>query len=209
MVRAVTFRAAAFGLAMILVGCAGVDTTPPSGGPATATGAVLVSPVASAMSPPSRPPATIVDVGPTPAPTDKTASPGPAATFLVYDPNADPKADIDAALAKARTDGRPVLLDFGADWCPDCLFLSAYLESPEGRKRIGSKAHVVRIDVGGFDKNLDVVSLYGDAIWKGIPAVVVLRPDGTIAATTADGALANASQMTKAEVLDFLGKWVP
>ena len=151
-------------------------------------------------------PANVRPVTATPAPTSTSVA-RPAPSFL-YDPRADARADIAAALARSKADRLPVLLDFGADWCPDCHVLSAYLDSPEGRAKVGDRAHVVRIDVGNWDRNLDVAKDYGNVVDKGIPAVVVLEPDGSIAGTSADGALANARTMPMIQVLDYLGRWV-
>jgi hypothetical protein len=41
---------------------------------------------------------------------------------------------------------------------------------------IDARFVVVKIDVGNFDKNLDVVKHYGYPTGKGIPAAVVLSP---------------------------------
>ncbi len=156
-----------------------------------------------AAAPPSQRPETATV---TPAPTSTSVA-GPASSFL-YDPTADARADIADALARSKADGLPVLLDFGADWCPDCHVLSAYLDSPEGRAKIGDRAHIVRIDVGNWDRNLDVARDYDNVIEKGIPAVVVVNADGSVAGTSADGALANARTMSMSQVLDYLGRWV-
>ncbi len=78
----------------------------------------------------------------------------------------------------------------------------------EGQARIASRTHIVRIDVGQFDRNLDVAKQYGNAIAKGIPAVVVVKPDGSVAGSSSDGALANARTMTLSQVLDYLARWI-
>jgi thiol:disulfide interchange protein len=111
-------------------------------------------------------------------------------------------APADAALAAARADGKRVLLDFGADWCPDCHVLAHYLETPEGRALLDEHFHLVSIDVGYWDRNLDVVADYGDAIWAGIPALVALGPDGTVAGKLDGGEVASASRMTQEQVLE-------
>ena len=43
------------------------------------------------------------------------------------------------------------------------------------QRLIAGKFHVVKIDVGNFDNNLDLAQRHSNPIGKGIPAVVVLR----------------------------------
>ena len=130
------------------------------------------------------------------------ATEAPSSAFI-YDPGADPSADIDAALAAASTDGKPVLLDFGADWCPDCVVLSRMFDDPSFADYLDD-VHVVRIDVGYWDHNLDVSKQNGDPIAVGIPAVVLVSPTGETLGTTADGRLASAASMTPEAVLRVL-----
>jgi thioredoxin 1 len=130
--------------------------------------------------------------------------PATAAPASLYDEEADAHADVAAAFAAAKADGKRVLLDFGADWCPDCHVLAAHLESANGRAMIERSFHVVRIDVGYWDHNLDVAEQFGSPIDNGIPAVVVLEADRTIVGSSADGFLANARVMTEKQVLDYL-----
>ena len=49
---------------------------------------------------------------------------------LLYPPS-DPAKDIAAALTAAATEHKRVLIDFGADWCPDCRVLGALFEDPQ------------------------------------------------------------------------------
>jgi thioredoxin 1 len=164
----------------------------------------------SAGAAPIAAPATAVaTVAPAVAPTVTASRPPAPPVEVLYDPNADPRADIDAALALAKTDGKRVLLDFGADWCPDCHSLAAYLDGRAGKELVDSAFHVVSIDVGYWDHNLDVAGDYGTPITNGIPAVVVLEPDGSIVGSSADGSLASASGMTEQQVLSYLARWAP
>jgi thioredoxin 1 len=121
-----------------------------------------------------------------------------------YNENAIAATEIENALAKAKQDGKLVLLDFGANWCPDCIALSMFFDDPLVQPYLQENFHIVRIDVGMWDKNLDISEQYGNPIDAGIPAIVVLAPDGEILTNTNDGAMANARSATAQEILDYL-----
>jgi thiol:disulfide interchange protein len=141
--------------------------------------------------------------------TTTVQKPAPAKTAGPYNEQADPKKDIAGALALAKADKKNVLLDFGANWCPDCLVLSTLFDDSLVKGFREANFHVVQIDVGRFDKNLDISTQYGNPIGKGIPAVVVLAPDGHMIDSTADGALESARKATPADILGYLRKWAP
>jgi thiol:disulfide interchange protein len=145
---------------------------------------------------------------PAPRPTLEESSATTIPVSGPYNEKAIPQDDIDAALTAAKNDGKLVLLDFGANWCADCLVLSTLFEDPSVQPYLQENFHVVQIDVGYWDKNPDTVQKYGFPIEKGIPAIVVLTADGKTIATTKDGALANARTATAAEILGYLKMWV-
>jgi len=126
----------------------------------------------------------------------------------LYDPNADARAEIRAALAAAARDHRLVLLDFGADWCLDCVILERLYQDPSVHPYLREHFHVVKVDVGQFDHNLDIARKYGNPIDGGVPAVVVLAPNGAIVASTRDGSMESARRMTAAMVRRRLEQWV-
>ncbi|MFJ6835512.1 thioredoxin family protein [Streptomyces sp. NPDC091209] len=148
------------------------------------------------------------------APATKSASPSrtsqaPSAAkgVVEYNPKADAAADIAAALKAAKRDGRPVLVDFGADWCLDCRVLSARFKE-SGPSALLVKYHVVKVDVGEFDHNLNVAEHYVDLRTSGIPALTVLDPaSGRIEVATNRGEFANARTMPTAQVEEFLKRW--
>jgi protein disulfide-isomerase len=139
-----------------------------------------------------------------PAPAEARES---AALPEGYDPKRNPNADIAAALAKSKADGHPVLLDFGANWCPDCVVLEKTFRTDTVQPVIGG-FHVVSIDVGRFNRNLDVARRYHLRLrTSGIPALVVLSGTGKVRTTTNDGSFANARTMTARQVAAFLKRW--
>lgn len=139
-----------------------------------------------------------------------TAKPAPKKVATLphpYNEQADPTRDIAAALKQAKADDKLVLLDFGANWCPDCLVLAKHFENAQVKPFLDEHFVVVKIDVGQWDKNLDVAEKYGNPIKQGIPAVVVLDADGRQLASTADGSLASASATQPQDILAYLQQW--
>jgi thiol:disulfide interchange protein len=126
-----------------------------------------------------------------------------------YDEMANAQQEIDSALALAKLDRKYVLLDFGGNWCPDCIVLARLYNTEPLKSFVEMNYHLVTIDIGQFDKNLDIVKRHGNPIAKGVPAVVVLDPDGTMIGSTANGALESARSMTAQEVVAILKSWAP
>lgn len=140
---------------------------------------------------------------PTAAPPVTSAAPD-----APYNENAIPGEDIADALAESEKDGKLILLDFGANWCPDCVVLSTLFKDPAVKPFLEENFRVVSIDVGYWDKNLDISEKYGNPIANGIPAVVVLAPNGEMIASTKDGSLANARTATAQDILTYLQTWL-
>jgi protein disulfide-isomerase len=128
------------------------------------------------------------------------------AAALPYDEAADAKADLKQALDASKADQQPVLLIFGANWCKDCRALDAALQTGRNAELVKREFRVVKVDVGNFDKNLDVAQVYGNPIKKGIPAAVVLSPDNTVLYATRLGELADARSMSETGIYDFFKK---
>jgi thiol-disulfide isomerase/thioredoxin len=100
-----------------------------------------------------------------------------------------------------------VLLDFGANWCPDCIVLARLFEDGAVKPYLTANFHLVRVNVGRSDQNQNLCAEYGNPTGKGIPAVVVLDPKGRVLASTNGGELANARTATAREILEHLKRW--
>jgi len=130
-----------------------------------------------------------------------------SAAELPYDEHADANAELQQALAAAQLNRHDVLVVFGANWCPDCRELDKALKG-RSHELIASRFQVVKVDVGRFDKNLDLANRYGNPIRLGIPAVVVLTPDDKVVYSSKGGELANARRMGDSGIYDFLSSHV-
>src|SRR5689334_5703700 len=127
---------------------------------------------------------------------------------LPYDDKADANADVQRALSDAKSSGTPVLVIFGANWCPDCRALDKALSTGKNAELVAREFKVVKVDVGQFDRNLDLAARYGNPVKKGIPAAVVLSPRDEVLYATRLGELADARNMSDTGVYDFFKRVV-
>ncbi|PTT77805.1 thiol reductase thioredoxin [Pelomonas sp. HMWF004] len=121
----------------------------------------------------------------------------------IYDEAADAKATIRATLGEATQAKVPVLVVFGANWCGDCRMLDATFKGGPSAPLIAKSFKVVKVDVGRFDRNVDIAEAYRVPLKKGIPAVAVLSPEGKLLYATEGGELADARKMGDQGVYDF------
>jgi thioredoxin 1 len=126
-----------------------------------------------------------------------------AAPTLPYDETADARAQIGGALAEAKRAHVPVLVVFGANWCGDCRTLDLSLKSGANAALMAQHFRVVKVDVGRFDRNVDIAQAYGVPLEKGIPAVAVLSESGKVLYATQAGELADARHMGETGIHDF------
>ena len=128
---------------------------------------------------------------------------------IIYSDTADAKAEIRAAIASAASGHKHVLLDFGANWCPDCHLLNIYFHDPSNAGVLQANYVLVDVNVGNYDKNLDVAQRYGIPLAKGIPALVVLDGQGRVLYAQRNGEFEKMSKLDTSDVMAFLEKWKP
>lgn len=133
-----------------------------------------------------------------------------AASDPIYDEKADAARDIRAAVRQAGRSHKNVILVFGANWCPDCHALARQMHEPGLASLIEKNYVVVKIDVGRFDKNLELAGRYRLPIKeKGIPALAVLDSKGRLLYAQEQGEFADAGRMEPAAFKAFFEEWKP
>jgi thiol-disulfide isomerase/thioredoxin len=146
-----------------------------------------------------------------PAPKDHIATLQELPTPLPYPygemRNAD--ADVAAAKAKAKTSNKLLLIDLGGNWCGDCRVLAGVMDLPEVKTFVDKHYVEVSIDVGRFDRNLQIPAHYGiTKRLEGVPSVLIVDPktDKLLNAGRVS-ALADARSMTPQALADWLAQW--
>ena len=133
----------------------------------------------------------------------------PIVTMHPYDENADADKAMAAAFARARKSHKRVFIDFGGNWCGDCVVLSNFLELPEVKPVMAAHFEFVSVDVGRENKNLQIPAHFGVDLKGGVPTVLIVEPDGkTVVDAGHIAALEDARHMTPQGLADWLAQWV-
>jgi thiol-disulfide isomerase/thioredoxin len=132
-------------------------------------------------------------------------------TPLPYPYDEAAKADQQVARAKARAkaSGKMLLIDLGGNWCGDCRILAATLALPEMRTFMARHFEMVTVDVGRFDKNLQIPAHYGiTRRLEGVPALLVVDPrtDRLVNKDTV-ASLADARHMSPQALANWIAQW--
>lgn len=125
----------------------------------------------------------------------------------LYKADANAAQDIRRALATAVKQHKNVLLDFGGNWCIDCHVLDNAFHQPRIAPLLNSNYIVVHVDVGKYEKNLDLAKKYHVNLEKGVPSLAVLDSLGKVLYGTSD--FERAHLMSEDDVIQFLDKWKP
>jgi len=127
----------------------------------------------------------------------------------LYDPQADAKREIKEALERAGREHKNVILVFGGNWCYDCHVLDLAFHHPEIEPRLKAHYIVVHVDIGEYNKNLDLAERYQVPLKKGVPALAVLTSDGKLLYSQQAGEFETARSLAPEDVIAFLKKWQP
>jgi thiol-disulfide isomerase/thioredoxin len=132
----------------------------------------------------------------------------PVTVTAPYDENADADAVVAAAFDRAGKSHKLVLIDLGGNWCPDCVILANVMRLPAMKNFLAAHYEVAAVDVGRFDKNLQIPARFGyTKRLEGVPTVLVATPDGKLVNDGHVFALSDARHMTPQSLAAYLAEW--
>ena len=123
----------------------------------------------------------------------------------LYHAGANAQQEVAETITAAGKENKRVLLVFGANWCADCYALDYAFHQPRIEPLLNTSFKVVHVDVGKFDKNLELARKYHVDLEKGIPSLAVLSSSGGLLSSTAE--FERARVMTEEDVIQFLNTW--
>ncbi len=126
-----------------------------------------------------------------------------------YDEGANAVAAVASARARARAHHKLLLIDLGGNWCADCRILAATMALPEVKAFVDAHYELVTVDVGHFDRNLQVQAHYGiTRRLEGVPSLLVVDPRTDALLDRGHvSALEDARSMTPQALADWLAQW--
>ncbi len=128
-----------------------------------------------------------------------------------YDEKADADKAVDAALAKAKAEHKRAFIDLGGNWCGDCRVLAGLMELPEVKAFVDAHYVVVTVDVGRFNKNLQIPARWNmvEALKTGgAPTVLIVDPaTNKVIDAGHTGALEDARHMDPQSIMNWIAQW--
>jgi len=126
----------------------------------------------------------------------------------IYNPLADAKVDINAAVAKAASENKHVLIQVGGNWCGWCVKFHKLLHTDTTIDSLLKADYVfILVNYSKENKNLPVLKELDFPQRFGFPVLVVLDKTGKRIHTQDSGLLEAGDGYDAKKVLGFLKGW--
>lgn len=128
---------------------------------------------------------------------------------MIYSDTANAHADIAQALHTAALQHKHVIVDFGGNWCGDCIVLDIYFHQPQNLPILEQNYTLVHVNIGHYDQNLDIAEKYNIPLKHGVPLLMVLDAHGRVLFIQNNREFEKMQYVTPASVTEFLNQWKP
>ena len=131
-------------------------------------------------------------------------------TAKLYNPQADVKKDMVAVLAKAKKEGKYVMIQAGGNWCSWCYRYDGFVKKDTALLRITQENYVVyHLNYSKENKNLDYLERLGFPQRFGFPVFIILDEKGARLHTQDSALLEKEKSYDAGKVKTFLQAWTP
>lgn len=126
----------------------------------------------------------------------------------IYNPGANARADIDAAVAKAKKAGKHVFIQVGGNWCGWCILFHKLVDAtPELKNYLATNYETVLVNYSQENKNEAVMASLGFPGRFGFPVFVILDGNGKVIHIQNSAYLEEGKGHDVKKVMDFLKGW--
>ena len=99
---------------------------------------------------------------------------------LPYNGEIYSESDIERFLDSSINKSKQPIIIFGGNWCPDCRILEGTLQLPTIKKYMIEYYEIMHVDVGRYDKNMNLISYFKIPKEEGVPRVLVFDTNKNI-----------------------------
>ena len=139
-----------------------------------------------------------------------TVEQAPNSYYVVadYDTARNPAEDVRAAIDRAQTEHKRVLVEVGGQWCGWCKILDRFFkDTPEVHALLEQHFLIVKVNFSRENENTEFLSQY-PAI-HGYPHIFVLESDGSFLHSQDTALLEEGRGYNQQAVVSFLREWMP
>jgi len=111
--------------------------------------------------------------------------------------------DIEAFLVSSISKSKQPIIIFGGNWCPDCRILEGTLQLPTIKKYMIKHYKIMHVDVGRYDKNMNLISYFKIPEEEGVPRVLVFDNKKNILNMNSTQEWRTARDRNKQEIFNY------
>ena len=131
-------------------------------------------------------------------------------TTRLYNPSANARKDLAAALVRAKAEKKHVLIQVGGNWCTWCYRFNAFTQMDSTIRSLLRDNYVVyHLNYSKENKNLDLLAEFGYPQRFGFPVLLVLDAGGKRLHTQDSSQLEKGNGYDRDKVVEFLRGWAP
>jgi thioredoxin-related protein len=126
----------------------------------------------------------------------------------IYNPDADAKAEVAAAVSKAAAEGKYVLLQIGGNWCPWCIkFHKMVHDDMKLDSILSTNYEVVNVNYSKENDNHEFLATLGYPQRFGFPVFVILDGKGNVIHIQDSWYLEQDKSYSREKVEHFFQMW--
>ena len=137
-------------------------------------------------------------------PEDKLSIPLP----LPYDGEICTEIDVKKFMEATTSKSKQPIIIFGGNWCPDCRILDGTLQIPTINKFMKTHYKIMHIDIGRYDKNMELMSFFEIDKEKGVPRVLVFDNKKNLLNSSSTREWTTARERNFQDIFDYFQKLV-
>ncbi|MDC0453835.1 thioredoxin family protein [Gammaproteobacteria bacterium] len=127
---------------------------------------------------------------------------------LPYDEKVVDSLALDEFIDMSISRGKQPVIIFGGNWCPDCRILEGTLVMPTIKKFLQQHYQIMHIDIGRYNRNMDLMDHLNIESKKGVPRVVILDLEKNIVNSSTSSEWTTARDRKQQEIYNYFQKFL-